>query len=262
LSKFIRLLVTILLMLPVVSLPAVQSQAYTTVTTPVATSYGTTTYTTDYGSSPYAGKLGGTPGIYVYSQGSLLQLCPIVYDYFVVTQGAEVSFSITSNNNPLVFYIMTAAQFASLNIINEPDYSPITPNVVVCGTQNGYNGAWPAVFAMFQILTSYETAWTAPGDGQYYWILTTGNSRKSVQYTLNVWSAKSQVETFTMYTTATNPIPASTTMNLLKTEAISQPLTQAFTFSADQLYAGGAVVFAALFVVTLVMLLRQRKRKR
>jgi hypothetical protein len=78
------------------------------------------------------------------------------------------------------------------------------------------------------------------------------------------WSAflspQTYVTTMTSFTTVTSPITMSTIVGILQTEALAQAFT--FTVSADQLYAGLAVVFAVLFVVTLAMLLRQRKRKR
>lgn len=187
---------------------AAVGETHTTMIVPISTYFKTTTATTHYGSSPYTGKLPGMSSVYTYANGILYALCSVVNDGFIVTKGTSVSFSMTSDNNPIIFSIMTPAQFASLDTKHN-EYAG--PNFAVCGSQAGnlgapsYKGPWPALDVHF-FFTSYSATWTAPSDGQYYWVLSTGGSRKTAQYSLSIWSVGSQAATYTMMQTQTSQI--------------------------------------------------------
>ena len=202
---------------------SVTGNTNTTVTLPVSTYATTTNYTTYYGASKYAGNLTGMPSWYSIVGDTALSYCSLVDGNFSVTKGTVVSLSMTSDGNPILFYIMNQAQFETLDIHygSEGFYGP---NLAVCGTPAFR--PWTALELHF-FYTSYNMTWTAPSDGQYYWVLSTGASQmlppSTTKYTFSLWSVGPQVATYTVMQTEVSQESTNSSSSVSQLTSSSSP---------------------------------------
>jgi len=217
----LRSLVALVLFVVAASIPigglTIAGSAYTTVTAPISTYVTTASYTTYYGSSIYAGTL--QPIFQTSGQGIPQEYdCSLVWGNLSVSKGAMVSFSITSNN-PVIFYVMTPEQFKTLHLSTwtsgiwtgfQYTVTKYLGYFAMCGSAPPQPTLQPPSFIDWPALEthsfdkSYDLNWTAPNEGQYLWVLSTGQSRNEAKYSLNVWSIVSQSETYTMMQTGTS----------------------------------------------------------
>lgn len=294
-------------MLPIVSLPSVQSQAYTTITTQTTsplTSYetsvatGNSITTTVTIKSPTDMMANESKFVKVITIGfwnalpnaspspnsvdmrhismpvsaSLPQFCYVIAVGFRAVAGQTVSGSIGPANVDIGLFVTDNRTFYSLAL----PYLVNPQSILGCTSEVLFHNFTPLVnlppsHPYWNIPPSYTaplrnyTA-TIPYDGEW-WITGWVNPPLVVNLIMWEWastlSPQTHVTTMTSFTTVTNPTSLYTTMGILETEALSQTLAQRLTFTilADQLYSGLAVLFAALFVITLALLIRKRKRR-
>ncbi len=263
-----RFVIAVLLLLPIFTLPSAQSQAYTTVTTQT-----TLAHTMNYGSSTskvsgpfnYMFPLVGAPGGNLYNP--LVTVCPFSAFAFNATQDTPYSFSVTTNSSQMLFQVMSRSQYLTMSQSAPPaalasfrysgegarlcEWTNIPVHGGVGVTTSSTYISWPSLFEASILESSYTTIWTAPSDGIFYVVLTTGSSHATALYTLNIQGVA--------YVTQVMQITRSLTMGTSTPQPPPQSLQ---SVSFEELYAGLAAVFAILFVGTLTLLIRQRRTKR
>jgi hypothetical protein len=131
----------------------------------------------------------------------LHETCVPAYGPFVTTLGARIFFSLTVSNS-LLFYIMNQKQFDS--------------------TSTACVGGWPALFEHL-VSGSYSTTWTAPGNGTYFWLLSTGLGQQPAQYSLSLTSTVLNVSSVTLMETSTSTYAQPVQSSINETPTASPP---------------------------------------
>ncbi len=190
--------------------------------------------------------------ITLQTTGDYNTICYMLAAKFNATEGETLSGHLSSPDVPVNPFVVDNASFYFF--ILYPPIPPECPNLsdpAFLVHKTGANAQ------NYTIVIPRTGIWWIGGEADGKVVF--GHGLSAVKWSWDAFlTSPAYVTTVSTITTVTQPVTLPITQNL----TVLQTQATQLSISAEQLYGGLAAVFAALFMLTLVVLVRQRRSKR